>query len=188
MNLKSTPKSSWRNRWRRWAVEALVFFALLYALQLWLGREMVSGTAPVLVGQDLQGQVIDLATHTNQPTLVYFWATWCPICKLMESDIHAIAQDHRVISIAMQSESAAAVSEHLRERGLQFTTLNDPEGQLARQWGVTAVPAAFVILPNGAIFSKTRGYSTRLGLRARLWWAQLQNTSATNATERPPSN
>ena len=167
----STKTSAQKPRWRRWLVEAVIFIALLYALQGWMAREMVSGTAPALVAQDLDNQTIKLAAASQDPTLVYFWATWCPVCKVMESDIHAIAQDHRVISIAMQSGSTDEIQQHLRERGLQFTTLSDPDGGLARQWGVHAVPAAFVVLPSGEIFSKTRGYSTELGLRARLWWA-----------------
>jgi thiol-disulfide isomerase/thioredoxin len=171
-------------RWRRWLLEAVIFIALLYALQLWMAREMVSGNAPALVAMDLDGQVVDLAAQ-NEPTLVYFWATWCPICKLMDSDIAAIAQDHRVITIAMQSGSADEIRQHLTERGLQLTTLSDPDAQLARQWGVQAVPAAFVVLPNGAIFSKTRGYSTEPGLRARLWWAKLQTASNPSASPAP---
>jgi peroxiredoxin len=90
-----------------------------------------------------------------------------------------------VITIAMQSGSADEIRQHLAERGLQLTTLSDPEGQLAQQWGVQAVPAAFVVLPNGAIFSKTRGYSTEPGLRARLWWAKLQTASSSSASPAP---
>ena len=174
-----------KSRWRRWLLEALVFVAILYGLQLWMAREMISGNAPALVAMDLNERVVDLAVQ-KEPTLVYFWATWCPICKLMDSDIAAIAQDHRVITIAMQSGGADEIRQHLAERGLQLTTLSDPEGQLARQWGVQAVPAAFVVLPNRAIFSKTRGYSTEIGLRARLWWAKLQ--TASNPSVNPAPN
>ncbi len=160
-------------RWKRWAIEALVFLVLLYALQMWMAREMISGAAPTLVAEDIYGQSIAL-DNTHEPTLVYFWATWCPICKIMEADIASLAHDHRVISIAMQSGTAAEVRQHLAEHGSKLITLNDPDGHLAQQWGVQAVPAAFVVLPNGEIFSKTRGYSTGLGLRARLGWAGLQ--------------
>ncbi len=179
-----------RRRWKRWAIEALLLVTALYALQLWLGRAMVSGQAPTLIADDLYGQPVDLAQRAGQPeqnighalaqeagqpTLVYVWATWCPVCALMESTVNALAQDHRVISVAMQSGTASEVQQHLSAHKLDFLTVNDPEGQIARQWGVAAVPASFIVLPNGEIHARTRGYSTSLGLRARLWWAGLSD-------------
>jgi len=48
----------------------------------------------------------------------------------------------------------------------------DPDGEIARRWGVAGVPASFVIDPEGRIASSTVGLSTEPGLRLRLWAAK----------------
>ena len=45
----------------------------------------------------------------------------------------------------------------------------DEDGRLARSWGVGGVPATFIVATDGRISYAGMGYSTELGLRARLW-------------------
>ena len=106
--------------------------------------------------------------------LVHFWATWCPICSAEQDSITAIAQDRpNTITVAMQSGSDAKVATHLTEQGLQFRVLNDPDGLIASAWGVHAVPASFIIGSDGQIRFVEVGYTTALGLRLRLWLADI---------------
>jgi alkyl hydroperoxide reductase subunit AhpC len=51
--------------------------------------------------------------------------------------------------------------------------VNDPEGALSRRYGVSAVPVTFVIDAGGKVRFVTRGYTSGLGLRLRLWLAGL---------------
>ena len=101
-----------------------------------------------------------------------FWATWCPICKAEEGNIVAVARDHRVISVAMQSGDAAAVTKHLRERGIELPALVDADGRHAANWHVRGVPTHFVVDAAGNVRFRVVGYATTWGLKARLWWAE----------------
>ncbi|MEJ2509848.1 MAG: redoxin domain-containing protein, partial [Gammaproteobacteria bacterium] len=86
--------------------------------------------------------------------------------------IASIAKDYRVITVAQQSGSADAIRAYLHKHQVDFPVLADPDGSLSRRYGVRAVPASFVVGPRGRIRFVEVGYTTELGLRARLWWAQ----------------
>jgi thiol-disulfide isomerase/thioredoxin len=132
---------------------------------------MVSGAAPALQGVTLAGQRYQLPAHPPRPVLVHFWATWCPVCRAEQGSIAAIAEDADVISVAMQSGPPAEVAGYVKEQGIVFPVLNDADGSISNAWGVHAVPASFIIAPDGQIQFVEVGYTTEVGLRLRLWWA-----------------
>lgn len=157
---------------RRWLFEALLVLVVLAAVGWWQGRTLVSGMAPALQAATLDGHHIALA-QGDAPTLVYFWATWCPVCKMTSGSVDTVARDHRVITIAMQSGSADEVSAHLREKGFGFPVVLDEDGAIAARWGVRGVPTSFIIDGSGRIRFSTVGLTSSWGLRLRLWLAAL---------------
>lgn len=167
-------KDSRAKKWRGYAINVLVIVALVAGIRGWQQRDMARGTAPALHGVTLAGQPYALSTHPGKPVLVHFWATWCPICRAEQGSISAIAGNHAdVITVAMQSGDNEEVSRHMREQDLDFPVLNDPDGRLSSAWGVHAVPASFIISPDGRISFVEVGYTTGIGLRLRLWLAGL---------------
>ncbi len=161
-----------RYRWRRGLLEALLLIGLYALLHAWLQRDMASGPVPPLAGTTLDGRAFDLRRYSGRPVLVHFWASWCRICALEQDGINAIARDWPVITVAMQSGSAADVRRHLQQAGLDFPVLNDPDGRIARRFGVVAVPASFVVDARNHIAFRERGYTSEAGLRFRLWLAR----------------
>ncbi len=160
--------------WRRRALNLLLFIVLIGGIRAWQHRDMANGAAPPLTGMRLDGSVYTLATKPGQPVLVHFWATWCPICRTEQESIAAVAHDRpNTITIAMQSGSPGEVARYLAKEGVNYPVLNDPEGRLASAWGVHAVPASFIVSPDGQIRFIEVGYTTELGLRLRLWLAEL---------------
>lgn len=147
--------------------------AALGALQAWLTRDVVRGHFPALAGTLLDGRVAPdwQATHRGRAHVVYVWATWCAVCKTMQANLDAVAADSPVLTVAMQSGADAQVQAFLAGRGLRWTTLNDPGGEASRALGVSAVPMLFFVDPGGEIRWVTRGYTSEIGIRARLWWA-----------------
>ncbi|OFZ66012.1 MAG: alkyl hydroperoxide reductase [Betaproteobacteria bacterium RBG_16_56_24] len=171
-------KISRRKIWRKRAFHLLLFMVLIAGIRTWQQRDMVSGAAPLLQGALLSGSAYALPARPAQPVLVHFWATWCPVCRAEQGTIAAIAQDRPdTITVAMQSGSDAEVAMHLAEQGLRFPVLNDPDGRLSSAWGVHAVPASFIIGPDGQIRFIEVGYTTALGLRFRLWLAGVAGLS-----------
>jgi len=157
-------------------LEALLIVGIVVAVQLWQARDLPAGPAPALVGTLSDGRAASLAealkAANGRPVLVAFWATWCPVCKAEEGNVAAIARDWPTLTVAMQSEGAAAVGKHLKERGLNFEAIVDDEGRLAADWKVRGVPTHFIVDSAGNVRFQLVGYATEFGLRARLWWAQ----------------
>ena len=148
--------------WRALAVNAAIIIVVVAAIRMWQQRDVVAGAAPLLPG----------VTWPQQPTLVQFWATWCPVCRAEQGSIQALAQDYpNTVTIAMQSGERAAVDKFMREQGLTFPIINDADGRIAQAWGVHAVPASFIVDGAGQIRFVEMGYTTELGLRLRLWLA-----------------
>lgn len=166
------PSTGPRRNWSSWAINIALILAFSVAIQWWKARPMASGEAPDLSGQLLNGEQFDLSGLKGKPVLVHFWATWCPVCRMGDQDIDAIAEDFHVVSVAMQSGGSREISSYMGAEGLDFPVVLDEHGHLASDWGVPGVPASFVVDREGQIRSSTLGYTTEIGLRARLWAAQ----------------
>jgi peroxiredoxin len=160
-----------RRSLRNLALELAAVVAVFLGVQWWQARPLASGPAPVLRGKAVTGGALDLAALRGRPVLVHFWGTWCPVCRAEQANIQALAADYPVLSVAMQSGSAADVRRFMQRRGVGFPVLNDPRGEIAGDWGVHSVPTSFVLDPGGRIRYHAVGYTTEAGLRARLWAA-----------------
>lgn len=170
MTNETNPKPR-RSKWRSIAIEVLLLIVVVTVIRLWQQRDMVSGAAPALQGVTLAGQHYMLPARPERPVLVHFWATWCPVCRAEQGSISAIARDAEVISVAMQSGKAEEVAAYVKEKGIDFPVLNDADGSISNAWGVHAVPASFIVAPDGQIHFVEVGYTTEVGIRLRLWWA-----------------
>lgn len=170
--------ASWkRRRWLSLGRTILIYGALLLvvatAMSAWQLRDAPSGTAPAIQGNGLDGTAIDLTAYRGEPVLIYFWATWCTICKLEAPTINAIARNHNVLTVASWSGDAGEVAKHVESTDFGAPVLVDGDGQWAERYGVRAVPALFVVDGAGELRFATSGYTPGLGLRLRLWWAGL---------------
>jgi peroxiredoxin len=155
----------------RWVTQLLAVLVLIFLVHLWQTRDVARGSAPELSGRLLDGKPFDLSALRGQRVLVHFWATWCPVCKMQHGTIESLAQDHTVVTVAMQSGTADQVTEWMAEEGVTFPVLVDKLGVLAGRWGVSGVPTSFVVDGSGRIAFAEVGYTTGPGLRARLAFA-----------------
>ncbi len=160
-----------KRSWRRLAIEIAIIAAIFFAFRAWQTRDAPRGPAPELVGPTVEGTPMALAARPGKPVLVHFWATWCGVCRAEQGTIDGLAEDREVVTVATQSGGPSEVMAYLRQEDLHFPVIVDSSGELARRWGVHAFPTSFVLAPDGTIRNVEVGYTTSLGLRARLWLA-----------------
>lgn len=156
----------------RWVRDLSLLLLVFLAIQWWQTRDALSGPAPAMAGQLLSGETISLDEYRGRAVLVHFWATWCPVCRLEAGAIDAVADHWPVITLATSSGDAEEILAYLAEEQLNFPVLLDERGDVARAWGIRGVPTSFILDGDGLIRSVQVGYSTSLGLRARLWLAE----------------
>jgi len=160
---------------QRWLLDAAILLTVFLAIQVWQQRDVPSGPAPETTGVLANGQAFSLAewrkAHAGHAVALHFWADWCPICRAEEGSITAIDKDWPVMTVALQSGAAGQVARHLQKNSLGWPALVDADGRIAASYGLKGVPALVVIDRNGVIRSVSTGYTTELGMRGRLWWA-----------------
>jgi thiol-disulfide isomerase/thioredoxin len=160
-----------KRRLPRVLLELALLLAFVLALEAFLTRDAASGKAPTFAGTTIAGEPFALAALQGRPAVVHFWATWCPVCELEQGMIDALAEEYPVITVAMQSGEAQEVLDYLAEQGVDYPVVNDPDGLIARRYGVSGVPASFVLDGKGEVRFVTRGYTSGPGMRVRLWLA-----------------
>jgi thiol-disulfide isomerase/thioredoxin len=171
----------WLLNWRSHLKTLAILVVMALAINAWQSRHVPVGPAPALDAPLLNALGLHdatlqtwLAQHRGQVVAVHFWATWCPICKASEDNVQRLHGSWPIVTVAMQSGTSAAVQKHLANNELPWLTAMDSDGQLARAWGVRAVPATIILNEQGQIATASMGYTTTLGLWARLWWVRLK--------------
>jgi thiol-disulfide isomerase/thioredoxin len=146
----------------------LLMIALSIAVDLWRSQSMVSGNAPELISTSIQGENIDLiAMSQKRPVLVYFWGTWCAVCRTVSPSVNFLSDYYQTVTIALRSGKAERVQLYQTAKNYQFSTVNDPKGSISRSWGVSVTPTLFVV-DKGKITFITTGFTSPIGMWLRL--------------------
>jgi len=156
----------------RWIKEILTFFLILtvisIAVDAWRSREMPSENMPSMAISTLEGDWVDIKKMSHdKPVLLYFWATWCPVCNFVSPSVNWLSKSHQVISVAITSGDDKRLGQYMAYKEYGFPVINDPKGKVGQAWGVAATPS-IVIIKNGEISSITTGFTTPMGMWLRL--------------------
>jgi thiol-disulfide isomerase/thioredoxin len=167
-------------RLRKFVKELLFFlaaFALIsWGINAWRAPELPETTLPLLRGKTLQGVPLSRLHQEGAPFLIHFWGTWCPVCRQEASNIERIAKSFPLLTIAVRSGGDEELRRWMRERGLRYPVLNDPEGRLASRFGIGIYPTTLIYDGKGKLRFAETGYTTTLGLWLRLQWAKWRGT------------
>ena len=96
------------------------------------------------------GRRVEIA-ELRRPTLVHFWATWCPPCREELPSLLALPETHAVdvVAVALDREWAA-VDRFLSGGDTLAVVLGDAE-EAERTLGVRHLPVTFLVAPGGSV-------------------------------------
>lgn len=166
---------NWRGLLRSAAIYLVLMVVVIVAVDWWRSRDIPVGQLPQVPLYTLSGATIDLHELSRErPLVVYFWATWCPVCPSVSPSIDWLDGSLPVVTVALRSGTDQQLARYMQQKAYSFTTIHDSTGQLAQQWGVNITPAV-AIVKNGEIVSFTAGFTAPPGIFVRYYLAKLMN-------------
>ncbi|ELA09110.1 putative thioredoxin protein [Moraxella macacae 0408225] len=166
---KNKPNYSKFTQFAKSFISYLVIFVVIYSLVNWW-RQPVMPSAPTLQFHSVQGHSIDVnRLSTQKPVLIYFWGTWCSVCRRTSPSVQKIANNHNypVIGVAVSSGENQDILQYMHKKDLDFITVNDDSGNIFRQWQGQVTPS-YVILKNGKAVQSFTGIQPGWLLNLRL--------------------
>ena len=118
--------------------------------------------APGFTVEMLDGSKVTLSALQGKPTLLIFWATWCPPCrlelsKLQEHIIDRYGDKINVLPIS-RGEERAKVEEYISKMGYTFAVGLDGDQSIYRKYATNYIPRCFVIDAKGKVLYSGVGY------------------------------
>jgi thiol-disulfide isomerase/thioredoxin len=165
---------------KKTGIKKLLKELFIYAVIIFLAMNIMSYLrSPTLEDSSLQkitstlidGSKYSTLKQSKKPLLVHFWATWCPTCKLEADNIQRISKKFDVITIAVKSGSDSDIQKYLDENNFNFKVINDKDAKLSSKFLVPAFPTTFIYNSKKELIFSEVGYSSFLGLYARMLWA-----------------
>ena len=118
--------------------------------------------APDFTVEMLDSSKVTLSALQGKPTLLIFWATWCPPCrlelsKLQEHIIDRYGDKINVLPIS-RGEERAKVEEYISKMGYTFAVGLDGDQSIYRKYATNYIPRCFVIDAKGKVLYSGVGY------------------------------
>jgi cytochrome c biogenesis protein CcmG/thiol:disulfide interchange protein DsbE len=156
--------------------------AVLAAIGALIGAVLLSGSgggegnpAPELPSKVLVPPRQTLASLRGKPAAVNFWASWCEPCRKESPDLQRLYRSlhGRAGLVGVDySDAADNAREFIRQFGLTYPMLSDPDGKAGDSYGVTGLPATAIIDSRGRIVQLLRGPQTEQSVRKALQQAE----------------
>jgi len=121
----------------------------------------VDNTAPDFTLTQLNGEPLTLSNFRGKPTLVNFWASWCPPCR---KELPALQNAYTTYSdkigfIAVDvKEDVSTVTSFIESMKLDFPIVLDPNGEISNiMYEVRGIPTTVFVDANGVVAARHVG-------------------------------
>lgn len=147
---------------------AVALVAALLALLVWkvaneetseIPRALAQGERPPAPGFTLERLdregTLSLSELRGKAVVINFWASWCGPCKDEAPVLERAWREHRdeglvVVGVDFNDARSAARA-FMRETGMTYPVVYDPDGELVADYGATGVPETFFVDRQGRL-------------------------------------
>lgn len=121
----------------------------------------INRPAPLFSQRAEDGKTIGLENYRGKYVLLDFWASWCSPCRKEHPDFLRISQKYQtkgfeIFSVSIDEDKEAWLRASKTDK-ISWTNILDIKGspdEIAVKYGVQAIPANFLINPQGIIVAK----------------------------------
>jgi thiol-disulfide isomerase/thioredoxin len=161
-------------RWRRFALEALVFVVIVGGIQAWRARDLLPAdertVAPPFELVDLAGRPWNNASLAGRPAVLYFFAPWCGVCAASAPQLRWFhrwrGDDVQVLLIGLDYSTAGQLHDYARRHALAMPVLIG-NAAVGAAYRIRGYPTYYVVDAQGRIARRDMGYTTAVGLWLR---------------------
>lgn len=131
------------------------------------------GPAPAFALDNLVegGPRVALDDLRGQPVILNFWASWCVPCRrempVLASAHRRVGDDVAFVGVNHQDSRSAAL-ELVAETGVGYPSGFDPDGRVARSYGIFGLPTTVFISRQGQVMEQHTGELSEDQLRGAL--------------------
>lgn len=122
--------------------------------------------APDFTLETLSGERMHLYENGGKPSLVNFWASWCPPCKVEMPHMQEAYEKYGdrvnfyMVDLAF-NDYLDGMKTYVEENKFTFPILLDETGDVAADYQILPIPTTFIVDGKGVIVRKFQGAMTR---------------------------
>ena len=111
------------------------------------------------------GRTVSLADFRGKVVFVDFWASWCSPCRQSLPLYDALqknyaAADFGILAIGLDEDTADAKA-FLAEHPVRYTTLQNPQGDVAKAFDLKGMPSSYLIDRSGIVRARYVGFEPK---------------------------
>jgi peroxiredoxin len=125
----------------------------------------INTPAPMFSLEQLKGPSVRFPEdYQGKVVVVRFWADWCAFCRSEMKALEPVYQQYRdrglVILAVNVMQPLGTVQSFVKELGISYDVLLDPQGEVTRRYQVMGLPMTVIVDRGGVIRSRILGEST----------------------------
>jgi cytochrome c-type biogenesis protein len=113
--------------------------------------------APTLTLESPENTMYSLEDYRGQPVLIFFWASWCSICKRTMPELQQVydiyqPQGFEIFAVnATTQDNLTEAFNYFKTQNYTYPMLLDSQGEVISAYQLRAFPTAVLVRPDGII-------------------------------------
>jgi thiol-disulfide isomerase/thioredoxin len=143
-------------------IKTLSLIVFLFSFSLNAAVE-VGDIPPSYLGENRNGDEVQLSEMGGKVVVATFWATWCPPCmkemQVLEGIQRQVGKDKLEI-VAINFKQNKKIYRKIKKslKAFEITLTHDKRGRISEKYGVKSLPHMFIINKSGEIAHIHKGY------------------------------